>query len=80
MGAYGQQQQPPPPAYGHEDYVPAYTPPQGPNKVNPDQNYVYQPPQGAPPTGPGQAQMVYGEGSSGPQPQQEHPSGDLGRR
>lgn len=46
MGAYG----PPPPAYHEPEYVPAYTPeaPKGPNKVDPDQNYV--PPTGPPPT------------------------------
>ena len=62
MGPYG----PPPPAYGHEDYVPAYMPPQGPNKINPDQNY--QPPMGAPP----------GESSS--HPQQQYAGGDLSSR
>ncbi|KIX01550.1 uncharacterized protein Z518_09276 [Rhinocladiella mackenziei CBS 650.93] len=43
MGSYG----PPPPAYGEPDYVPAYTS-QGPNKVDPDQNYA--PPSGPPPS------------------------------
>ncbi|KAK5092194.1 hypothetical protein LTR70_005849 [Exophiala xenobiotica] len=30
---------PPPPAYGEQDYVPPYAPPQGASKVNPDQSY-----------------------------------------
>ena len=59
---------PPPPAYGHEDYVPAYTPPQGPNKVNPDQSYHA--PQGPPP-------QQFGTVASGSGP---HPGGDLGHR
>lgn len=35
MNNYG----PPPPAYGENDYVPPYAPPQGGSKVNPDQSY-----------------------------------------
>lgn len=30
---------PPPPAYGENDYVPAYAPPQGGSKVNPNQGF-----------------------------------------
>jgi len=53
MGAYG----PPPPAYHEPDYVPAYTP-QGPNKVDPDQNRQYAPPAGPPPGEPSQPARV----------------------
>lgn len=65
--------QPPPPAYPHDDYVPAYTPPQGPNKVDPNQNYA--PPPGAPPTA--QQTGVVGDEASGSGPYQEV---DLGQR
>lgn len=30
---------PPPPAYGENDYVPPYAPPQGGSKVNPNQTF-----------------------------------------
>lgn len=42
-GMYG----PPPPAYGEPEYVPAYTPAQSANKVDPDQRF--NPPTGPPP-------------------------------
>ena len=53
MGPDGQ---PPPPAYGHEDWVPAYEPPRGSTKVNPDQNVNVRE-AGSSSQGPGQGQV-----------------------
>lgn len=44
---------PAPPAYGENDYVPPYAPPQGGSKVNPDQSYQ-QPGYNQPGSGPSQ--------------------------
>lgn len=49
LNSYG----PPPPAYGENDYVPPYAPPQGGSKVNPDQSY-HQPGHNEPGSGPSQ--------------------------
>jgi hypothetical protein len=84
MGPYGAggagNMQPPPPAYGahgQEDYVPAYSPPMGGNKVNPDQNFG----QGLPQTGTvregGDGAGASGQGQA---QAQNHPGGDLGQR
>lgn len=57
LNTYG----PPPPAYGENDYVPPYAPPQGGSKVDPDQNYPHQPhyQPGSGPSQPAPAAGVY---------------------
>lgn len=54
----------PPPAYGHEDWVPAYEPPQGSTKVDPNQS--------------GNVQVREGGGGSSQVP--VYHGGDLGSR
>ena len=71
MGAapgYGYHGAAPPPAYGHEDWVPAYEPPQGGTKVDPNQNSNSNV-QGRP-----------GGGGSSQVPVPVYPGGDLGSR